>query len=48
MKILEKKNILFVVEEKNGKEKGGPHLEAAIISRGEKKMEKEKEENNLD
>ena len=47
MKILENKNIFFVVEGKNRKEKGGPHLEAAIISWGEKKMEKEKEENNL-
>ena len=48
MKILEKKKyFFFVVEEKYGKEKGGPHLEAAIISWGEKKMEKEKEENNL-
>ena len=45
MKILEKKKI--VVEEKNGKEKGGPHLEAAIISWGEKKMEREKEGNKF-
>ena len=47
MKILEKRKYFFVVEEKYGKEKGGPHLEAAIISWGEKKMEKGKEENNL-
>ena len=47
MKILEKKRYFFVVENKNRKEKGGPHLEAAIISWGEKKMEKEKEEHNL-
>ena len=47
MKILEKKRYFFVVEKKNGKEKGGTHLEAAIISWGEKKIEKEKEENNL-
>ena len=52
MRKTEKENENFggkkiVVEEKNGKEKGGPHLEAAIISWGEKKIEKEKEENNL-
>ena len=43
---MERKKIFLVVEEKNGKGKGGPYLEEANISWGEKKMEKETEENN--
>ena len=47
-KYLEKENILFVEERKNGEEKGGEHLKRKMcFFVEEKKTEKEKEENIL-